>query len=597
MVDVTPQAANKSSFSVRDGKGNESLLNNVIQISWHFLRLEPKRSALVLVLLFAAGLAEGLGLAALLPILVLVSGQSSGDPQGFENWILWGLNGVGLRPDLLVLLSLIIGVTIIKAILVMASRRTVGNQVARLAAQLRVKLINALVKTKWQYFSDLRVGNISNIMTFEVNRASAIYASSCDFLTSIIYLIIYTSLALVMSWQVTLGALCFSFLLLFLLHGLVRLSQQAGQQQSIAGKALLSRLNDVLISIKPLKAMGQEHKASFAIAEEAHLLEKALRLQVYAKAALLSFQEVFIVIVLAGCVYIAITASFVSFAELLLLALLFQRMVSRIGQLQSNVQKMITHEAAYAVIMQMINKAGLFEEKSGRLEFEDQLTSLQLKNVGLSLGGQCILNDVSLTVPANKLTILHGPSGAGKTTIIDIITGLHMPDNGSVLVNRLPLSDMDVLSWRERIGYVPQETILFHDSMLVNISMGDPNISRDDVYDVICQVGLKALVDDHPDGLDRIVGERGMQLSGGQRQRISIARALIRKPVLLVLDEATASLDANSEKSICDLVKHLSGSMTVLGVSHSEGLIESADYAIEIVNGNAVEPHVAEVCA
>ncbi|MEE9606962.1 MAG: ATP-binding cassette domain-containing protein, partial [Myxococcota bacterium] len=185
-------------------------------------------------------------------------------------------------------------------------------------------------------------------------------------------------------------------------------------------------------------------------------------------------------------------------------------------------------------------------------------------------------------------------SGSGKTTIADLISGLVQPDTGGVFVDGVPLDEIDLRLWRSTIGYVPQEMFLFHDTVLMNVTLGDPSQRPEDVELALRRAEAWEFVSKLPQGLDTVVGERGALLSGGQRQRLAIARALAHRPRLLILDEVTTSLDPESERAVCDALAKLHGNVTILAVSHQPALASMADRIYRIQDGGAepvqVEP-------
>jgi ATP-binding cassette, subfamily C, bacterial len=202
-----------------------------------------------------------------------------------------------------------------------------------------------------------------------------------------------------------------------------------------------------------------------------------------------------------------------------------------------------------------------------------------------------VLEDLSLVIPAGSFTTLVGHSGSGKTTIVDLVTGLLQPQGGRILVDDAPLDELDAVAWRHSIGYVPQENLLLHDSVLHNVTLGDPALGRADAERALRDAGAWDFVAALPEGLDASVGERGSALSGGQRQRILVARALVHRPRLLILDEATSNLDPDSEAAVLETIERLKGRLTMLAVSHDEGLVKAADHVCRLVPvGAAREP-------
>jgi ATP-binding cassette subfamily C protein len=211
--------------------------------------------------------------------------------------------------------------------------------------------------------------------------------------------------------------------------------------------------------------------------------------------------------------------------------------------------------------------------------------AIVLRDVRFAYDGEPVLDAVSLVIPAGSLVAVVGQSGAGKTTVADLIIGLLRPQTGAVLIDDVPLDTCDAQRWRAQIGYVPQDTFLLHDSVRVNVTLGDHDLSPAAVETALRAAEAWEFVSALPDGIDTIVGERGLRMSGGQRQRISLARALVRRPQLLILDEATAALDPATEADVSRTLQRLRGEMTMLAICHQGPLIDVADRVYRVEAG------------
>jgi len=315
-------------------------------------------------------------------------------------------------------------------------------------------------------------------------------------------------------------------------------------------------------------------------------LNVAQRQRVVADGTLEAMREPVIIGALSIGLFFVLTFTSLPFTAVLVLAFLFNRVLTRVTILQKNYQSMVGGESAFWSLKNTIDGATEntehFVESSAAPAFEREL---RFEKVSFKYGNHLVLVDVDLAIQAGQLTVVVGPSGAGKTTLIDLILGLHFPTEGSILVDEKPLAAANLHTWRSNIGYVPQEMFLFHESIYKNVTLGDTTITRQQCEEALSAAGAADFVHGFPAGMDTVVGERGSRLSGGQRQRIALARALVHKPKLLILDEVTAGLDAVTEEEICKTLSSLRGKATIVAVSHQPAIINVADIVIDVRAG------------
>jgi ATP-binding cassette, subfamily C, bacterial len=567
------------------------MLNTLsLDVIWYFLKRYPRRSVLIVGLLLLSGLAEGFGVVSLLPLLELAIGEPPERPSGVTVFAENALGRVGLEPTLGILLVVLVAGMFAKGLFLWLSVRQQGYAVASIATDLRLMLIRAFLKARWSYFIRQRAGHMSNAIGIEAHRASMAYAAACSLLAAVVQVAVYATIAFLISPVVALAALVAGTLLVLLLSGLVRVGREAGQQQTTLIKSLSARLIDALYGIKPIKAMARESHLQPLLESETRELNEAQRRQVLAAGVLSSFKEPLLVVVIALGLFVVMTRGAISFEGLLIMVFLFHRVVGKVQLLQTHYQTLAVAESAFWSLLDSVKEAeGHAEASAGHAAPPALGEGIEFVDVDFSYDETQVLRGAYLTIAAGAFTAITGPSGAGKTTIADLLLGLYAPDRGAILIDGVPLGEIDLRAWRGMIGYVPQEMLLFHDSILRNVTLGDETIREDQVVEALRAAGAWDFVGSLDRGIHTLIGEHGARLSGGQRQRIAIARALVGKPRLLVLDEVTTALDPKTEAAICATLKDLADEVTIVSISHQPAMQAVADVAYRIEYGRATE--------
>jgi ATP-binding cassette subfamily C protein len=551
-----------------------------------FFRAYPWQTIIMLVALLLAGIAEGIGLSALLPLLNIAikndarqsGGQQAEPPQNeFERLVTDTLNDLGIHPGIGTLLTIIVlGVTL-KSLLLLVAQKQVGYTAAQVATDLRLEILRAVLRSKWEYFLHQPIGRLTNSLATEAQRSSDSFVNGAVVITLVLQAIIYGAVAIAVSWQATLISLTAGILIIGVSHFLVRMARKAGKKQTNLLISLLAKVTDTLQSVKPLKAMAREHLADSVLAMKTSKLNKALRKQVFSTAVLKAAQEEMFTIVIALGMFVALVKLEMPLATVMVLVVVLGKMLSQLGKVQKQYQKVVLGESAFWSLKKSITEAQRAEESLSTGDAPTLEQSVQLNTVSFGYDKHLVLADASIEIPAGRLTTLIGPSGSGKTTIVDLVIGLLRPQCGMVCIDGIPLTELDLKAWRHMIGYVPQETLLLHDSILHNVTLDDPELGEQDAVEALQAAGAWEFVSRIPAGIHSTVGERGTKLSGGQRQRIMIARALVHKPRLLILDEATSALDPENEAAIGKTMEDLRGRLTILAISHQTALVERAD--------------------
>ena len=550
-----------------------------------YIMVFPRRSALVMIALLAAGIAEGLSLTALLPLLSVAVGDASSSETG--RTVVQAMQRIGIEPTISTMLLIIVIGMITKSVILLLANRQVGYTVAHVASKLRQELIEALLASRWQYYLRQPAGSLANSVATEAYRAAQGFEHAANVMALSIQVLVYSTVALFISWEVTLASLVLGAAMLLVLQNLVRAAGRAGDKQTHLLRHLLSYLADVLASVKSLKAMARDNVADAILRDETKQLEKATRREVMSREALLAMQEPLLATLIAGGLYLALVVWQLSLASVMVMVFLLTRIQSLLNKAQRRYQHLVVQESAYWALRAAIKDAQDAAERTVGTQRPTLQQGMSLRHISFNYDKKSIFQDMSIEIPVNSFTSITGPSGAGKSTLLDLLCGLAEPQSGEILIDGMSLHEIDLHHWRRMIGYVSQDTILLHDTILSNILIGAPDLTQADAEQALQQAGAWDFVCSLPAGLLTVVGERGGLLSGGQRQRIAIARALAHRPLFLLLDEPTSALDPDSEKIICETLQRLAQSLTIIAVSHQPAVINAADRIFTLSKGKA----------
>ena len=539
----------------------------------------------VLLCLFLSGLAQGIGLASLLPTVSMALGDTAGEQSSSVVKVTEWLAFFGIEANIVTLVTLGVSTVILKNILTLTAMTYVGYTVADITTNIRSNLVNSLLMVRWDFFTKQPIGKITNALSAEATRAGAAYLSAARLFVYTMQAVVYTVVALFISWQAAMMSLFVGAVIALSLHFLIKRARRAGTQQTKHARNFISYMSDALNNIKPLKAMARQADFERLMNENISRLKKALRKQVIAKEALKASNETLAAIVLGIGITIAIVYWGFPIAELAVMGLVLTQLVKTFNKMQNEYQKTVISESAYFSALEQIRETQAQIESDPSTKKPIFKKEFSFVDVHFSHAGSPILKGITLEFPKNATTVLTGPSGSGKTTITDILLGFYSPDTGQVLIDDIPLNSFSLHDWRASIGYVPQEPILFHDTIFSNIALGNKTISEANVIDALSLAGASNFVANMPLGLDTEVGEKGSMISGGQRQRIALARALVCKPDILILDEVTSALDPLSEQEIIKNIKNLGGQITIIAITHRPAFIKIADRAYHLLNG------------
>jgi ATP-binding cassette subfamily C protein len=542
----------------------------------------------IMACLVTASTVEGIGLISLVPLLLVATDTGGSKASPLLDIARDVLANLGLSLTAGPLIVFFVATLVVTAALNFLAMQHVGNAIAGFSARLRLEIIRNLFRARWSYLVEYPVGRMANAIA-QAGQAGQAYQLAATFLAQSVQTVGFLVVAMIVSWPLALAAIAIGGLMALALHFLVRVSRKAGWRQTRRTRELATLLVDALNNLKPLRAMAREAEFVRFLERKIESVRKAIRRDVIAQQALKNGNDMLAAICLGGGFFVAIALWHVPLVELVAVGVLLKRISSGIAKIQQLFQQTVAVEGPYLEVSAFIaESASASERGSGRRQATLEWGCC-LEDVSFSHADTRILDSVSIEIPAGCVTVLMGPSGSGKTTIADIVLGLYPPDRGRVLLDGVPLDEIDLRSWRRSVGYVPQELVLFHDSIYANVALGDASIGEVEVRRALGLAGAWGFVQALPEGVWTGVGPHGARLSGGQRQRIALARALVGGPKLLILDEATSALDPEAERQICANVSRLAGRTTVLAITHRPALLEIADRRYRVESGKVEE--------
>lgn len=520
--------------------------------------------------------------------------------QGADHgvWILNELQRLPQATAIAVILAIYLIIIFLQNLInrMLAIRNTEMQQ--SFSRQLRYDTYRVLLRTQWTFFLNKRTSDLVNLLTIELARVMGGINLFLNFITSLLFTVIQIGFAFWLSPGMTAIVLCCGGILALLSRGYIRKSKALGSRTSQLAQSYLAGITDQLHGIKDIKSNNLERSwLNWLQTLTQGMMNEQLD---YVRLKMNSqFLYKFSSAILIACfVFISYHYFYMQGQYVVVVILLFARLWPRFTGLQSNLEQMAASIPAFHALQKLNSECITWAER-GILDVEDK----ELQPLRLTKGLECrdlyfrydpnvstyALQHMSLFIPANRMTAIVGRSGAGKSTFIDVIMGLMSPESGQLLLDDKPITSDNLLAFRRSIGYVAQDPFLYNASIRENLLMIDPQATEEQLWEALTFASSDDFVRKLPHALDTLIGDRGIRLSGGERQRIVLARAIIRRPSILVLDEATSALDTENENRIQEALDRLKGTMTIIVVAHRLSTIRHADQIIVIDDGKLAE--------
>lgn len=562
--------------------------SSIFAILREFLTRYPRHFALLFVILVFGGLVAMVAVLAVVPLADYLLDPSLKSASRITRALLGLFAQLSIDPGFWIFGLLFVTSNLVTGLLEIASNYSVLRIKYAVIRELFGDALTTFFQARWEFFSGADQGRLLNTLNKELNIIGDTLGHLATQLARVVQLCIYLILPIWLNARMTLTAVGLALLLGSPLLLLQKASYGLGKKNTETANAIMGVLNEILAAARLILGFGRQEQSRdrFLHAFDQHV-HVTLRSQTLGTAGAL-FQPVGI---LAAVVALGIALHYGNpVAEMAALLWSLLRALPVLGGLLSANVTISNFLPSYEQLVSLRGQAGQLKEIEGERVFTRLQHGVELQNLDFTYPDRHqTLREVNLSISKGKTTALVGESGSGKSTVTDLVLGLQLPERGVVLLDGIPLGEWKQNSFRERVGYVPQEPMLFHASIRENLLWSYPQAGETDLWEACRMANAEAFVKELPQGLDTIVGDRGVRLSGGQRQRIALARALLRKPELLILDEATSSLDSESERLIQEAIGNLAQDTTLLVVAHRLSTIVSADQVYVLRDGRVVE--------
>ncbi len=563
--------------------------SKVISIFTEFVSANPKQFIVLFLFLLIEGLASVMSMLAIIPIADYFIDPTLLKKSKITIQVILLFQKIEIPINFWTFGTLFVLLIFIKGILEVGVKYAILKIKYAIVGNLFKEALHVFYKSRLDFFISSDNGMILNTLTKELNTIGDTLGHIAMLFAQIIQLFVFLAVPLFLNSTLTLTVLFLSLLvgLPFLL--LNKISYRLGKQNIETANRALGILSEILQASRIIIGYGKQRTArsSFIAAFNDHI-----KVTLYSQTLTVAIPKLFQPLAMMS-VIIGIGMALNNNAPISELTAIMWSFLAALPILSAILQGNISIKnflPSYEQLVTLKKKAKNLEEVEGEAVFYKMLTGIELKDVSFTYQGRDqTLKNINIKLPKGKMVAIVGESGSGKSTIADLILGLQIPQSGEVKIDGLPLSSYNQNSFRNAIGYVPQDPLLFHCSVRQNLQWAKENASDNEVWDSLKLANADNFIKEFPDGLETLVGDRGVRLSGGQRQRIALARALIRKPQLLILDEATSALDSESELLIQSSIENVANDTTILVIAHRLSTIAKADIIYVMHNGEIKE--------
>lgn len=562
---------------------------NALIFIWSVFKKFPRQLILTTILFVAVSLFSAFSLLTISPLIDFLTKPDLRDVSPLTHKAVYILKSVGLPVTLGSWLTIFLTFITLSSLFEVFALWSIQKTKYAVLRDIMTGTFQDFFSARWNFFSNGKQGVFLNTFTREMNIIGSAFASMGMFFSSILQIICFLAVPFYISWKVTIISLGIALLFAIPCFLAGKIGYKLGNLATATANHMNSVIQENLSLAKVVLGFGNQQRSLNDLnkAMDAHL-RVAVKFLVL-ELGMPAFYRPFGMIMIVIAFFIARQMS-IPLSEITVLLLGLLQIALSVGSLTANKNSLEIFFPSYEQITKMREQAVKLKQWSGNRQFSGFNRDLTIEKLSFSyIGQKPLLIDINVRIPKGNMIAFVGYSGAGKSTFIDLIMGFHQPVTGNILFDGIPLCDFDIYSYRNVIGYVPQDSVLFNMSIRDNMLWACSSATDEDISRAFHQANADEFVKQLPEGYNTMVGDRGVRLSGGQIQRLALARAILRKPPLLILDEATSSLDTHSERLIQQAIENIAKETTVVVIAHRLSTIANADYIYVLKDGRVAE--------
>ncbi|MBU0467662.1 MAG: ABC transporter ATP-binding protein/permease [Candidatus Omnitrophica bacterium] len=537
-----------------------------------------------------AGLIEVAAITSFAPIFdFLLNNRGMGEVSRISSYYEKGLIFLNIPYNLTSIVCVFFLLTLLSGIMSVVIRYLIAKTQLIVLKDIIIGTFSDMLKAKWAFFTAESQGVLFNSFMREAKVVGEAFSAMSNMVSGIVQCLIVLVVPFFISWQITLACVLGAGMLSFLFSKAGKLSYKLGRENIQTGNELSKILSECLSSVKIILGYGNSEYVENKMTKAWELNQKyMIKSQVLIFAIPQIYRPTAILILILAFV-LSQKLGF-HFSETAAIVYAFYRIIPKVSELMGKKVYLDNFYPSFEQINRIRDRAKALKQPTGNKEFCGFDKEISFNNVSFAYtDSNYILREISFKIKRGTMSAFVGGSGAGKSTLIDMLMGFHEPQKGSITIDNNFLFDYDIVSYRTRIGYVPQHISLFDDTIRNNLIWGSKNVTKEEIENACRLSYVDEFIKVLPDGLETVIGDKGVRLSGGQQQRLSLARAILRKPDILILDEATSALDTSSERYIQLAIENMSTVTTIVVIAHRLSTIINADAIYVLKEGMIIE--------